>query len=69
MQALLENLTTTTPNHRELSHAINNRLNALVLGLSVLEQVDSVEVAAIACTLKQELRELEQLILTHNDQS
>ncbi|MDQ7025010.1 MAG: hypothetical protein Q9P01_19070 [Anaerolineae bacterium] len=47
---------------RELTHSINNRLNALSLGMAILQQADSPDVRVVATVMKSELRDLECLI-------
>jgi hypothetical protein len=55
-------------NIRELSHSINNRMNAISLAMAILQQNDSPDVRVIATAMKGELRDLEKLIneLKHN---
>lgn len=45
-----------------ISHAINNRLNTLSLGMSYLENQSSQETQTILRSLKMELRDLQELI-------
>ncbi|MGB7341784.1 MAG: hypothetical protein WBC91_23000 [Phototrophicaceae bacterium] len=45
-----------------ISHAINNRLNTLTLGMSYLESSSSQEAKTIVRSLKMELRDLQELI-------
>ena len=49
-------------NIRELSHSINNRMNAISLAMAILQQNDNPDVRVIANAMKSELRDLEQLI-------
>ena len=49
-------------NIRELSHSINNRMNAISLAMAILQQNESPDVRVIATAMKGELRDLEQLI-------
>jgi hypothetical protein len=51
-----------TDHKREISHAINNRLNTLILGMSILESNPNVEAQTIVRSLKMELRDLQDLI-------
>lgn len=47
---------------RELTHNINNRMNALSLGMAILQQDNNPDVRVIATAMKSELRDLERLI-------
>ncbi|MEM9955867.1 MAG: hypothetical protein AAFV93_21310 [Chloroflexota bacterium] len=47
---------------RVISHAINNRLNTLALGMSYLENQTSSEQQAMVRSMKMELRDLQELI-------
>lgn len=47
---------------RIITHAINNRLNTLSLGISFLENKSTPETKSILRSLKMELRDLEELI-------
>ena len=49
-------------NIRELSHSINNRMNAISLAMAILQQNDNPDVRVIANAMKAELRDLERLI-------
>ena len=55
-------------NVREISHSINNRMNAISLAMAILQQNDNPDVRVIANAMKSELRDLERLIneLKHN---
>jgi hypothetical protein len=53
---------TLTDTKREISHAINNRLNTLILGMSILEASQSPDAQMIVRSLKMELRDLQALI-------
>jgi hypothetical protein len=47
---------------RIITHAINNRLNTLMLGMSILENNQNIEAQTIVRSLKLELRDLQNLI-------
>jgi hypothetical protein len=47
---------------RDLSHSINNRMNAISLAMAILQQNDNPDVRVIANAMKSELRDLEHLI-------
>jgi t-SNARE complex subunit (syntaxin) len=53
---------TLTETKSNISHAINNRLNTLILGMSILEANQSPEAQTIVRSLKMELRDLQALI-------
>jgi hypothetical protein len=53
---------TISESKRNLSHAINNRMNTLMLGMSILENNQTVESQTIVRSLKMELRDLQDLI-------
>ena len=53
---------TLTETKSNISHAINNRLNTLILGMSILEANQSPEAQTIVRALKMELRDLQALI-------
>jgi hypothetical protein len=53
---------TLTDTKREISHAINNRLNTLILGMSILESNQNPDAQMIVRSLKMELRDLQALI-------
>lgn len=56
---------------RDLCHAINNRLNALTLGMSVLETVQDQNLLEIIYVMQDDLDELQFLLkqLRHNDRN
>lgn len=45
-----------------ISHAINNRLNTLTMGIAYLENISSDDTQTIVRSLKLELRDLQALI-------
>lgn len=47
---------------REISHDINNRINAISLAMAILQQNDNPDVRVIATAMKSELRDLEAMI-------
>lgn len=49
---------------RRICHAINNRMNSLVIGMSVLENHASNDVRDIAQILHGDLEELQELLAT-----
>ena len=50
------------PDNRQLCHAINNHMNAIVVGMSILEQHDSQDVRDIAQLLQNDVNELQKLL-------
>ncbi|MGJ3237373.1 MAG: hypothetical protein ACFE0Q_01575 [Anaerolineae bacterium] len=54
--------TTINESKRIITHAINNRLNTLTLGMSYLEHNTSTDAQTIVRSLKLELRDLQELI-------
>lgn len=54
--------TTVTDTKKLVSHAINNRLNTLMLGMCYLENIDDKEIQTIVRSLKMELRDLQDLV-------
>lgn len=56
------NAVTISENKRNLSHAINNRMNTLMLGMSILENNHNPDSQTIVRSLKMELRDLQDLI-------
>lgn len=55
--------TATLENKTELvQHAINNRLNTLMLGLGYLEETSGDDARMVVQSLKLELRDLQKLI-------
>jgi signal transduction histidine kinase len=53
---------TLTETKSHISHAINNRLNTIILGMSILETNPNPESQMIVRSLKMELRDLQALI-------
>ena len=52
----------TFQSQSKLFHAINNRMNTIALGLSILEQDTDNNVRSIADSLQDEFRDLQHLI-------
>ena len=53
---------TISETKRNLSHAINNRMNTLMLGMSILENNQNPDSQTIVRSMKMELRDLQDLI-------
>lgn len=60
-QAVL-NITPQRYEIHELSHAINNRMNAISLSMALLQKNDDPNVRVLATAMKSELHDLEDLI-------
>ena len=62
-------LATLSERKYNISHAINNRLNSLSLGMRVLEKDTAPEAQQLLNSLRLELRDLQHLIeeLKHSD--
>lgn len=52
----------TEQDDRQICHAINNRMNAIVIGVSILEHHDSQDVRDIVQLLQRDLDELQTLL-------
>lgn len=62
MMAINQKSTQERRTDRSLCHAINNRMNALTIGMSVLENHSSDDVRDIAQMLQGDLSELYELL-------
>ena len=53
---------TERPKADVLCHAINNRMNSIAIGMSILEQTEREEVRKLIHTMQQDFDELQDLL-------